>query len=251
MKYIVIAHHHGALLTIKQLCEWNLDFIVLVPQSQLDKYGAMQDEIFINFFANVKKTAGKNPVHVFDQTANPVVAVHAEMEKLKLSGQWMVLQAGSLLLAYGADLDMKSRFGLVKQRVHPKFKRLYTLLGEPEESKHFYPSVFFIDMSKKDLRVSEVDSNLIMRPDVLYSRSFGALWCVRHRQMVNESWAANFWMEVIREDQSAGEWVGYPYHLYAEYAKKVKKMLPPVSFENILENAKSAEWVQDLVALDL
>ena len=69
--------------------------------------------------------------------------------------------------------------------------------------------------------------------------------------MVNHSALANFWMEAIRSEQENSEWLAYPYHLYAEYAKKVKALLPEASFNNIIENGERSAWAQDLVELDL
>lgn len=251
MKYIVIAHHHGAFLTIKQLRETSEEFVVFVPESQLKKYSAMDDELFRNFGKEVKKAAGKAPVYHVDLSGNYLGQLATFMREINCEGNWTVLQAGTLVLAKDNEIDIKTQFGLVKERVHPKFRKLYTLLGLPEVSDKYYTNVIFVNMNIRDGRVTEVGSNAVLRPDTLYAKSFGTLWCLRYRQMVKEAVVVNVWMEAIREKQEVGEPIAYPYHLYAEYAKKVKKLLPPGSFANILTNADESAWFQDLVSLDL
>jgi hypothetical protein len=252
MKYVVIAHHHGAFLTIKQLRELKQEFVVLVPQTQVEKYSTMGEDIFKNYLPNLKKAAGKGtPVFTADMRGNFLNLIATWMAELQCTGQWTVMQAGSLLLSTDNDVSIKTQFGLVSDRVHPKFKKLYTMLGEPEKSDKMYMHTIFVNMDKRDGKVTEVPSDAVMRPDILYKMSFGPLWCLRHRQMVKHSAVANFWMESIRAEQEIGEWIAYPYHLYGEYAKKVKAMIPPVSFENIMANAESAAWMQELVELDL
>lgn len=248
MKYIVNAHHHGAFLTIRQLTEWDLDFVVMVPQSQVDKYSTMEGAEFKNFLSNIKKASKKKPVVIYTD-ANWVLGANRILEERGETGMWMALQAGSLLLGYGAKFKTATRFGMVPKRVHPKFKRLYVMLGEKEVDDTVYTNVFFINMDVNKPGVSKVDSNLIMRPDVLYGRSFGTTWCVRYREMTRESLAMSFWMELIRRDDVRGEIVAYPFNIYGEYAKPVKKYLPQETYDLIQERSIETAWTQDFVEL--
>jgi len=256
MNILVIATHHGAFVTLQQLKQWNYEnVLVVIPQSQIDKYSKLKGEIFTEYERNIERFCrGKFKVYVaeWDQSKK-LQSAKATLEALGATASWLVLESGTLLGgAHSRGLPpCNTTYGLTYRRVHPKMKRLYTMLGEDEESKVVCLNSFIVNLDDSSGRVSILDSNLFHRPDVLYAKSFGMLWCLRYQQMVQDALTLNFWMEAIRSEQEDGEWVAYPYDWYKGYASKVKKYLPASSYTNIVENGEMTAELESLVAMDL
>ena len=257
MNILVIATHHGCLLTLGQLRRRIMNAVlVVVPRSQIEKYSKMEGKCFTEYLENVRKVAGPETLVYVSEDWNPankLKAAYDFLHTLGMEGQWLVVESGTLL---GDNIDekepqIKETFGVVKNRVHPKFKRLYKMLGLPEEDKVVYSHSFFVNMSNQEGKLQYLDSDLFMRPDPLYAESLGPLWCIRYHQMTKECIAMNFWMEVIRAKQTDGEWISYPYDQYLTFTRHLWDYLPKKTFDNISTNGSNTDWLFDLVQLDL
>jgi hypothetical protein len=256
MNILVIATHHGAFLTIGQLKQWNIKNVtVLIPQSQIDKYKSFEGKIFTDYEANLKKFCGKNiKLYVSENfnLKNKFLATHDFLSTIESKEKWLVLESGSLLCRKDFDVPECSTFGVVKTRPHEHYKKLYKMLGEPEVSESIYANCFFVNMEDTSGRISFIDSNTFHRPDVLFAKSFGTLWCLRNHKKLNKAIAMNFWMEAIRSKQEIGEWVAYPYDWYLSATEKCGfSKLPDSTVRNIVSNGEKSDWLVDLVALDL
>lgn len=254
MSYLVIATHHGCFLTLQQLKQLKIrDVTVVIPQSQIDKYSKFDGDIFTNYQQLVKEFCPSHWQVFVSENWNPnskFRSAHGLLTELGKTGIVTVLEAGGLLAEGRKPTEMKT-FGVVEARVHPKMKKLYTMLGEPEESKAVHGGAFYVNMDDTSGLYTLIDTWKIFRPDLLYAYSFGALWCLRHQRFIYKAHTMNFWMEAIREKQEKGEWIAYPYDQYAIIAEKVKDYLPSVSYRNIIENGKKTAWLDDFIALDL
>lgn len=254
MNVLVIATHHGAFLTIQHLKQRKVKNVtVVIPQSQIDKYKTFPGKVFAQYEQNMKKFCGKKIGLYVSEDWNPRKKMESAFDFISAiggGGTWLVLEAGSIL---GDKLSVPetTTFGVVRSRVHPKFAKLYKMLGKGEEDKSVFSGCFFVNMEDRSRRVTMLDSDTFHRPDVLYAQSFGMLWCIRYQQMVTDTVAMCFWMEAIRSKQESGEWVAYPYDRYKDLAEKVQKYLPSPTFDNIVANGAKTQWLADLVALDL
>jgi len=260
MNVLVIATHPGAFLTIAQLKLFlkpnNLNVVVAIPQSQIDKYATFEEDLFKNYVKHVKKACGKRikPYIAEWDMSTKLESSYKFLKELGATGEWLVLEAGALLghSFHKAEFQKTATFGVVYNRVHPKLSRLYTMLGQPEESRTIWLGAFYVNMDVPGQRVQIIDSDTFHRPDLLYKMSFGPTWCIRYHQIRKDCVAMNFWMEAIRGKQEKGELIAYPYDSYLAWAEKIgSDRLPKQSYDNIVKNGLFSEWMEDLVQLDL
>lgn len=257
MKILVIATHHGAFLTLAQIKHLELKNVsVVIPQSQIDKYKGFEGTIFQKYEPNLKRFCKGMDVHVSStwDAGNKFLSAFKFLDNIGATGKWLVLEAGSLLGDFYERIPaFNTTFAGVYTRVHENYQKLYTMLGEAKEIRVTYTSSFYVNMDEAEpsFRITYIDTNVFQRPDVLFAKSFGPLSCIRYQQAPYYASTMNFWMEAIRAKQEEGEWVAYPYDVYAEQAKEVKRYLPESSYKNIIENGKMTDWLSDLVDLDL
>ncbi len=256
MNVLVIATHHGAFLTLQQLKQWKYkNVVVVIPQSQIDKYSRYDGAVFKNFEKNIRKFCGKKwqvYVDVDWDAKQKIKEAYAFLKFAGKTGKWLVLESGALLggrHAHGFP-PFNTTYGVTYQRVYPRLTKLYTMLGEPEESKKLCTSSFFVNLDNPAQTVTYLPGEVFHRADTLYEQSFGMLSCIRYQQMVAEAWTVNFWMEAIKPTE-ASERVAYPFDWYAAYAEPVKKYLPKQTYDAIMKNAELTWWMEELVSLDL
>lgn len=260
MNVLVIATHPGVFLTIAQLKLFlkpnNLNVVVAIPQSQIDKYATFEEDVFKNYTKHVKKACGKR-IKVYTSEwdlSKKLESSHDFLSGIEATGEWLVLEAGAFLgpSFHKAEFQKDATFGVVYNRVHPKFTKLYTMLGQPEDSRTIWLGAFYVNMDVPNKRVKIVDSDNFHRPDILYKMSFGPLWCIRYHREAKDCIAMNFWMDAIRGKQETGELIAYPYAKYLAWLEKIdSKLIPKQTYDNMVKNGLYSEWLEDLVQLDL
>jgi hypothetical protein len=281
---VIIATHHGSLLTIKSALKNSSHdkLIVLVPRSQVDKYNKMYEEnihknaefqIFKDYDKLVTKFC-KTEVFVVDDwdSNNTVSSTIDVLRGLESKGKHFVVGAGLLILTdpFTPQLLEKlegKRIIIGKTRVYGEDRRLnmYHMIGLPREEPGYDANVFavnvdlFEDIPTTDTKLIQ-DSIFVkkmeklprgfnMKHDPLIGTAISARETVMHNVKSAQASVINFWMPAIKkyEDLYPEETFGYPFDIYLDYAKQVKAYLPISTFERIKQNGEATKyWIKDI-----
>lgn len=281
---VIIASHHGSLLTIKSALRNSSHdkLIVLVPRSQVDKYNKMYDEnihkntefaIFKDYDKLVTNFCGTEVFVVDDWDQNNTVSGTIDVLRgLESKGKHFVVGAGLLILTDPftpqllEKLDEK-RIIIGKTRVYGEDRRLnmYHMIGMPKEEQGFDANVFavnvdlFEDIPITDLKLIQ-DSIFIkkmeklprgfnMKHDPLIGTAISARETVMHNVKSAQACVINFWMPAIKkyEDLYPEETFGYPFDIYLDYAEQVEDYLPASTYNRIKQNGEATKyWIKDI-----
>lgn len=262
---LVIATHHGVFCTLAALrvVARGHDIVVVIPQSQIDKYKTFEGEIFQNYERNVKRfcEGSKKSYSQFNcelyvcadwDVGKKPQSAHRFLKTLGKTGKWLVLEAGSFFNDTKKPYPDCTTFGVVRARVFPEKQKLYEMIGEPAISETVSLSNFFVNLDDNSMRFTFLPSGTFHRPDALLAQSCGTLACLRYRRRAKDAYAENFWMEVIRKKQEKGEWVAYPYDTYLWTLEKgIISYLPEKTVGAIIDNGLLTEELYELRELDL
>lgn len=281
---VIIASHHGSLLTIKSALRNSSHdkLIVLVPRSQVDKYNKMYEEnihknaefaIFKDYDKLVTNFCGTEVFVVDDWDQNNTVSGTIDVLRgLGSKGKHFVVGAGLLILTDPftpqllEKLDEK-RIIIGKTRVYGEDKRLnmYHMIGMPREENGFDANVFavnvdlFEDIPTTDLKLIQ-DSIFVkkmeklprgfnMKHDPLIGTAISARETVMHNVKSAQACVINFWMPAIKkyEDLYPEETFGYPFDIYLDYAEQVEDYLPASTYNRIKQNGEATKyWIKDI-----
>lgn len=281
---VIIASHHGSLLTIKSALRNSSHdkLIVLVPRSQVDKYNKMYEEnihknaefaIFKDYDKLVTNFCGTEVFVVDDWDQNNTVSGTIDVLRgLESKGKHFVVGAGLLILTDPftpqllEKLDEK-RIIIGKTRVYGEDKRLnmYHMIGMPKEEQGFDANVFavnvdlFEDIPITDLKLIQ-DSIFVkkmeklprgfnMKHDPLIGTAISARETVMHNVKSAQACVINFWMPAIKkyEDLYPEETFGYPFDIYLDYAEQVEDYLPASTYNRIKQNGEATKyWIKDI-----
>lgn len=281
---VIIASHHGSLLTIKSALRNSSHdkLIVLVPRSQVDKYNKMYEEnihknaefaIFKDYDKLVTNFCGTEVFVVDDWDQNNTVSGTIDVLRgLESKGKHFVVGAGLLILTDPftpqllEKLDEK-RIIIGKTRVYGEDKRLnmYHMIGMPKEEQGFDANVFavnvdlFEDIPITDLKLIQ-DSIFVkkmeklprgfnMKHDPLIGTAISARETVMHNVKSAQACVINFWMPAIKkyEDLHPEETFGYPFDIYLDYAEQVEDYLPASTYNRIKQNGEATKyWIKDI-----
>lgn len=275
MKALVIAQHHGSFLTLQSLIENEQvdEVVVLVPESQIQKYKTFPDKVFVDYHNNLKKFCKKNKfeLYKFDAPKDNYFVSYAQILKdLKKSGTWVVLAAGAIYQGIDETKLSNVKTAFVRGRLFDKDKRLsmYHMIGLVPEDTFVNSNVFFLNLDMieetelfrdtvfltqavNENKAREMTPMAIGRPDALVTQALSALECLRLRTRSMKSAALHYWMPSINRKSVEREYMTYPFDVYAAYAKKVKKLLPESTYNVIVENGKNSQRYRDLAELSL
>ena len=281
---VIIASHHGSLLTIKSALRNSSHdkLIVLVPRSQVDKYNKMYEEnihknaefaIFKDYDKLVTNFCGTEVFVVDDWDQNNTVSGTIDVLRgLESKGKHFVVGAGLLILTDPftpqllEKLDEK-RIIIGKTRVYGEDRRLnmYHMIGMPKEEQGFDANVFavnvdlFEDIPITDLKLIQ-DSIFVkkmeklprgfnMKHDPLIGTAISARETVMHNVKSAQACVINFWMPAIKkyEDLYPEETFGYPFDIYLDYAEQVEDYLPESTYNRIKQNGEATKyWIKDI-----
>jgi hypothetical protein len=281
---VIIAMHHGSLLTIKSALRNSSHdkLIVLVPRSQVDKYNKMYDEnihknaefaIFKDYDKLVTNFCGTEVFVVDDWDQNNTVSGTIDVLRgLESKGKHFVVGSGLLILTDPftpqllEKLDEK-RIIIGKTRVYGEDRRLnmYHMIGMPKEEQGFDANVFavnvdlFEDIPTTDLKLIQ-DSIFVkkmeklprgfnMKHDPLIGTAISARETVMHNVKSAQACVINFWMPAIKkyEDLYPEETFGYPFDIYLDYAEQVEDYLPASTYNRIKQNGEATKyWIKDI-----
>lgn len=281
---VIIATHHGSFLTIKSALENSSHdkMIVIVPKSQVDKYNKMyvdnagknpEFESFKDYDKVVTKFVGKEVFIVDDWDQNNTVSCTVDVLKgLNSKGKHIVVNAGVLILKDPFTEELMGsldnhKLAISKPRVYGDNNRLnmYHMIGLPKVDNSFDANIFALNVdlfdsipkddgtSIQDMTFRKQKVNLPrrynMKHDALIGTAISARETVMHNINSHKSIIINFWMPSIRkyDDLTPEETFGYPFDVYLDYAKKVKKYLPISTFERIKLNGEATKyWIKDI-----
>jgi len=281
---VIIAMHHGSLLTIKSALRNSSHdkLIVLVPRSQVDKYNKMYDEnihknaefaIFKDYDKLVTNFCGTEVFVVDDWDQNNTVSGTIDVLRgLESKGKHFVVGSGLLILTDPftpqllEKLDEK-RIIIGKTRVYGEDRRLnmYHMIGMPKEEQGFDANVFavnvdlFEDIPTTDLKLIQ-DSIFVkkmeklprgfnMKHDPLIGTAISARETVMHNVKSAQACVISFWMPAIKkyEDLYPEETFGYPFDIYLDYAEQVEDYLPASTYNRIKQNGEATKyWIKDI-----
>lgn len=256
-KILVIAHHHGAFLTLNSIFEaGDVDqLIVIIPNSQVQKYSTFGDKVFVDFEKNMKKFVKKHSpdaeVYVIDDSIDMTrfqrsISVLTELGE---DGDWLVLLAGAL---YNKNkdwpTDLKYRVAACATRSFSGPHDMYAMIGLPGDNS-MNTEMFFISMEPgKNNNIQKLPSLTFGRVDALIGPALSSVECLKWSASCSIAIACSFWMKSISRNLKPDEYVAYPFDLMVPHAKATKKFLPSGAFEQILKNAEESGWYSDLRA---
>ncbi|AMQ65956.1 hypothetical protein AAY80_003 [Stenotrophomonas phage vB_SmaS-DLP_6] len=242
MNALIIAQHHGVFLTLESLRGKVDQIVVVIPQSQLNKYAEFPEPEFKAYGENLKAYCKKHKIECW--TTMALESPRALLESINKTGKWAVLAAGSLYQEFDEQKLVGYATAACVGRVYERDNRLamYHMVGLPAEDtkRHLQNHFLNLDMQVRDRTMSNY---AVARPDPLIGQAISAVECVRLRSASKKSAVLAFWMTAISRTTTQQEYVAYPLDEYAQYAKKVKKLLPVATYEAIMENAsESSRW---------
>lgn len=250
MKALVIAQHHGAFLTIQSLLGKVDEIVVVIPQSQLDKYAGFPEKEFQEYGANLKAFCKKHKIECW--TCMLVESPAAMLESIGKTGKWAVLAAGALY--QGIDESKLTGYAraYVKGRLFDRDNRLsmYGMIGLPPVDESIHKANLFINLDMRS-RDRELAPFTVGRTDPLIGKAISALECLRIRQANKKSAVLHYWMAAINSTHTEAEYLSYPFDEYAKYAKSVKKFLPTTAYAVIVENGAQSACYREFAELDL
>lgn len=281
---LVIANHHGAFLTLQSIIDHIDDVdevMVIIPTSQIEKYGKESDPIFTGFKDNIIKFAKKihnAKIFIGDyDPQNPVTFCNAYLEES--CGTWLMLNAGSLfngITGWQPRIDSMETllYGITKDRIYQKIPNMdmYHMVGfgppapwddhykgsmlinANKLSPHPVPEIMALQNSASNGTLKLMPNFMFAHPDSLVTLALGARDIVAFNARSTHALTMNFWAPAITPPERLEDecFHGFPLDKYGETAKKVKKFLPVKSYNNIIANAKQThDWVSGLRELVL
>ena len=279
---VIIATHHGAFLTINSALKNSSHdrMIVLVPRAQVDKYNKMYQEnikntefqVFKNYDKLVAKFYGKEVFVIDDWDQNNSISCTLDvLSGLNSKGMHFVVNAGTIILKdpFTKEIDdilETNKLAIARPRVYGDNKRLnmYHMIGLPKNDTIYDSNAFALDTDILGIPIN--DSALLrelsntkkiallpreynMKHDALIGTAISARETLMHNIKSAKASVINFWMPSIKkyEDLHAEETFGYPFDIYLEYAKEVKKYIPSSTFERIKRNGEATKyWIKDI-----
>lgn len=250
MNALVIAQHHGAFLTLQSLIGKVDEVVVVIPQSQLNKYAGFPEKVFQDYGKNMQAYCKKHGFKCWIAAA--LESPRAILESLEKRGKWVVLAAGALY--QGIDEGKLTGYAgaYVKGRLFDRDNRLsmYGMIGLPPVDESVHKANLFVNMDMH-ARERELAPMAIGRVDPLIGSALSALECLRIRTASSKSAVLHYWMAAINRTHTEVEYLSYPFDEYAKYAKPVKKFLPATAFEVIVENGAQSARYREIAELDL
>lgn len=280
---VIVATHHGAFLTIKSALKNSSHerMIVLIPRSQVDKYNKMYEdnlnnpefEAFKDYDKTVVKFCKKDVFVVDDWDQNNTISCVIDvLSNLNSKGNHFVIGAGNLILKdpFTEELSQilsTNALAITRSRVYSDNKRLnmYHMIGLPKDDNIVDANLFALNMdsftqipfndSSLLLELSNTKKRVLlprhfnMKYDPLIGTAISARETIMHNVRAAKAIAINFWMPSIKkyEQLHSEETFGYPFDIYLEYAKQVKKYLPSTTFERIKQNGEATKyWIKDI-----
>lgn len=254
-KILVNAHHHGAFLTLNSIFEaGDVDrLIVIIPNSQVQKYSQFEDKVFVDFEKNMKKFVKKHSpdaeVYVIDDSTDMTRFQRAVsvLEELGETGNWLVLIAGSLYnKAKDWSFDFKFQIAGCATRSFSGPHDMYAMIGLPNDNS-MNSEAFFVNMDVANtVGIQKLPSTTFGRTDALIGPALSSVECLKWSASCSIAIACSFWMKSISRNLKPDEYVAYPFDLMVPHAKATKKLLPRGAFEQILKNAEESGWYSDL-----
>jgi hypothetical protein len=256
--YIVVAHHHGAFLTLRSLFDAGIKWVnVIVPTSQLKKYSTFPDDISKNFYKNLVKFVGRRGiVHERTYTYPELITnVTDYADSVNMHGNVMVLGAGSV---YKKDPPSEGTCFLFDYPYSRGQFNMYEMIGSPSGQLAKDMFQFKLQAMKPITDDGWVQRNrnvgpwTFMRPDPLIGEALSVQECLRfYTRTKLKASAYNFWMQCLQPEQKPEQLLAYPFAEYAALAKKVKKYIHPGTFNRIVAHAKDAAYWAEIKDLDL
>jgi hypothetical protein len=275
---VIIAHHHGAFLTIESAKQNSSHdhLVVLIPRSQIEKYNGFYEENISDpeyaCFQNYEKKitefveAETFVLEEYD-ISNPISCVSEALMAMDRKGVHLVVGAGTLILKDPFTEEIEDamavkKVGISSVRVYHDNPRLnmYQMLDMGNHDGGTDANVFILNLdlfdqvySSDNILCSEkrflLDRSYNMRNDYLIGTAISAHESVKHGIKAVSSHIINFWSIAMKkyENLYSEETFSYPLDYYSAYAEKVKQYLPESTFNNILENgAKTKYWIEDI-----
>lgn len=279
MKTFVIAQHHGVFLTLESLLDNNIDdIVVIIPNSQVEKYNKMYNENSTNpefkIFKDYDKLISqyiksKNvdiQAYVYDDfdIKNTVVSTLNFIAALGTQEIVACILSGSVAVKDYTQFAKNSidfkEFAACYTRVyenHPQLS-MYHMIGLNRQDKSLDVNFFIVDMTKiKDSQLNVTDSTLLNdmskrkqvtilprdyngRDDVLIGNAISARQTIVHNLKIQHGFIANLWNKACKPSEvlKSEEIYGYPFHIYSKYTKKIYGYLPQSTANRIILNGE-------------
>ena len=253
-KIVVIAHHHGAFLTLNSVFqdEEVEQLIVVIPNSQVEKYSGFSEKAFVDFDKNLKKFVRKHrpdaEIYVVDDSI-PMSRFHRTtgiLEELGEKGSWLVLLAGAI---YNPNAEwaanIRQTIAACTSRCFSGPNDMYAMIGV--EVNGYSSDVFYVNMDREvQIDIQKLPSTAFGRQDALIGEALSSVECLRWSAHCSKAVASSFWMKAISKKLTQDEYVAYPFDIMVPHAKATKKWLPEGAYNQILSNAEESAWYKDL-----
>ena len=237
-------------LTLESLIGKVDEIVVVIPQSQLDKYATFPEPVFQGYGKNLEAYCKKRKIECW--TAMLLESPRGMLESINKTGKWVVLAAGALY--QGIDEGKLTGYAgaYVKGRLFDRDPRLamYGMVGLQPTDESVHKANLFVNLDMH-ARERELAPMTIGRLDPLIGKALSALECLRVRTASTKSAVLHYWMAAINRTHTEVEYLSYPFDEYAKYAKPVKKFLPATAFEVIVENGAQSARYREIAELDL
>lgn len=253
-KIIVVAHHHGAFLTLNSVFQDKEveHLIVVIPESQIKKYATFDDKTFVDFEKNLKAFIKKHrpdaEVYVVaeDERVSRFMRVSNVLEELGETGVWLSLIAGSI---YNKDVDwVTPRYAIAAcaSRSFSGPHDMYAMIGlSPDNSMN--TDMFFLNRDVPATgNIHKLPSRAFGRQDALIGPALSSVECLKWSAICVSAIGCSIWMKAINRDLKPDEFVAYPFDIMVPHAKATKKFLPAGAYTQILKNAEESSWYSDL-----
>lgn len=278
---VVIGSHHGCFLTLQSIRDHLEDFekvVVLVPNTQLEKYSKMAEPIFNGFESHLKKYMKKNIPDANSyviQDPNflhaPVLTVSVIMNELHASGIWIVIQAGAIYNGMTGKWNEEVHstkmesciLGFTNYRSYdmsPKYN-MYNMIGAGDNlplERKFNKQTFLLNMDNLKLINGESDGEFIAnlkaptnyicklnqlmftRSDELFGVALPEYEVCAHGAHSVKSLCMQYWVNAMThiDDLRIEDLHAAPLDIYAAIAKKVKRLLPADTYKKMVTNGK-------------
>ncbi len=253
-KIVVVAHHHGAFLTLNSVFQDKEvgHLIVLIPESQIKKYSTFDDATFVNFEKNLKTFIKKNrpetEVYVVaeDEGVSRFTRVSAVLEELGETGVWLSLLAGSIYNKDAEWITPRHAIAACPTRSFSGPHDMYAMIGLQTDNS-MNSDVFFVNCDvPRTGNIHKLPSKTFGRQDALIGPALSSVECLKWSAICTTALACSVWMRAINRDLKPDEFVAYPFDIMVPHAKATKKFLPVGAYAQILKNAEESGWYSDL-----
>lgn len=284
MKTFVIAQHHGVFLTLQSMHDCGInDIVVIVPESQVNKYNKMyserpSDPEFEAFREYDKKVSdfvkSRNidaKVFVFDDfdIRNTVISTLKFIDAFGCSEVVACILSGSVVINDYRDTAkgaiMFNTFGACMSRVYQNHPHLsmYHMVGLPQTDKSIDVNFFVVDMTKvhpnflrgsdgdflnalsKAKQLAHLPREFNGKDDPLIGTAISARQTIGHNLKIQNGYVVNLWNKSIRPNDilKSEEIYGYPFNIYSKCVKTVQSYLPKSTVSKIIANGDETERV--------